>query len=298
MTGSLVHPMPSQPGVSRELPYDEVHRLQETARRIRATCIQLAHDGKEGHLNGALSSVDILLALYGGWLNTTPVDPRNPDRDRLLFSKGHACTSLYAVLAESGFLPKEMLALYAQNDSPLPSHPCVHALPLLECSAGSLGHGLGMAGGIAYGLRLDGRPSRVVALISDGECNEGSTWEAATFGAANGLDRLLVVVDNNGVQSVGRADALMGGTSIEEKFEAFGWRARTVDGHDIGALLSVLREVPFEKGRPSAIVAKTTAGKGVSFMEDQVLWHYRVPSDEDLKNALAELDAVPIHFSV
>jgi transketolase len=296
MTGALAQPISLRAGGSPRLRPDGVRRLQEAARRVRATCVQLAHDGKEGHLNGALSSVEILLALYTGWLRANPDAPKDPDRDRLLFSKGHACTALYAVLAQCGFLDKEALSLYARNDSPVPSHPCIHALPLLDCSAGSLGHGLGMAAGVAYGLRLDGRASRVAAVISDGECNEGSTWEAATFAAANGLDRLLLVVDNNGVQSVGRSDALMGGMSIAGKFEAFGWRAKTVDGHDAGALLAVLGEVPFEAGRPSAIVARTTAGKGVRFMEDQVLWHYRVPSDRDLENALAELDAVPIHL--
>lgn len=269
--------------------------LAQKARTIRATCVQLAHDGREGHLNGALSSVDILLALYHGWLDVSPEEPQRPDRDRFIFSKGHACTSLYAVLAERGFIPTELLERYATNDSPLPSHPCVHALPLLDCSAGSLGHGAGMAAGLAYGLRLDGNPARVAALISDGECNEGSTWEAATFAVAKGLDNLLVVVDYNGVQSVGRADELMGRTSLEEKFRAFGWGALSIDGHDPAALLEVLAAFPFAAGRPSALIARTRAGAGVSFMEDQVLWHYRVPSDEDLARALAELDATPLH---
>lgn len=272
-----------------------LEEMMQKARRIRATCVQLAHDGREGHLNGALSCVDILLALFCNWLKTSPADPKHPDRDRFIFSKGHACTALYAVLAEQGFFPKELLNKYAQNDSPLPSHPCIHALPILDCSAGSLGHGAGMAAGLAYGLRLDGSKARVATLISDGECNEGSTWEAAMFAAAKHLDSLLLIVDYNGIQSVGRSDELMGFTSLEEKFTAFGWNAKTIDGLSPAALHEALSSVPFGPSRPSAIIAKTMAGAGVSIMEDQVLWHYRVPSDEDLAQALAELDATPIH---
>lgn len=272
--------------------------MMQSARKIRATCVQLAHDGREGHLNGALSCVDVLLALFCNWLNISPAAPKHPDRDRFIFSKGHACTALYAVLAERGFLAKECLDRYAQDDSPLPSHPCTHALPLLDWSAGSLGHGFGIGVGKAYGLRLDKSPARVVVLISDGECNEGSTWESATFAKAHGLENLLVIVDNNGVQSVGRAAALMGYTSLEEKFTAFGWAARTIDGNDPASIQQALAAFPFTPGRPSVIIAETTAGKGVSFMEDQVLWHYRVPSDDDLRNALQELGATPIHKKV
>ncbi|WP_136514972.1 transketolase [Geomonas edaphica] len=269
--------------------------LDERARTIRATTIQMAHDGREGHLNGALSCVELLLCLFDGWLRIPREQEKAPERDRFIFSKGHACASLYAVLAERGYFPVSWLDRYATDDSPLPSHPCIHALPLLDCSAGSLGHGLGMATGKAYGLRLDGNSSRTVALISDGECNEGSTWESATFAASHKLDNLLLIVDNNGVQSVGRSDDLMGGTSLEEKFTSFGWAARTVEGNTTAAVKMALSEVPFVKGKPSVIVAKTTAGAGVSFMQDQVLWHYRVPSDDDLQRALQELGATPLH---
>jgi len=270
-------------------------QLQLKASELRATCIQLAHDGREGHLNGALSSIDLILALYAGWLRISPDDPTAEDRDRFIFSKGHACTSLYAVLADRGFFPKEFLKQYAKDRTPLPSHPCIHALPLLDCSAGSLGHGLGVATGRSYGLQLKGSASRVVALLSDGECNEGSTWEAAMFAAANGLDNLLAVVDYNRIQSVGRTDPLNGFASFEDKFRAFGWSVRTIDGHDYSQILDTLGAFPFEKGKPSAIIAKTVAGRGISFMEDQVLWHYRVPSDADLERALLELGAQPIH---
>jgi transketolase len=270
--------------------------LEKKARQLRATCVQLAHDGKEGHLNGALSCVEILIALYYFWLDISPDDPKKPDRDRFIFSKGHSCAALYGIMADCGFFPKQLLLRYAHDDSPLPSHPCIHALPLLESSAGSLGHGLGIASGISYALRLDGKKARVAVLVSDGECNEGSTWEAAMFAAAKHLENLLLIVDYNGIQSVGRSDELMGYTSLAEKFRAFGWGVRTVNGLDIAAIVGTLRELPFEMGHPSAIIAKTIAGAGISFMEDQVLWHYRVPSDADLKRALAELKEAPIHL--
>jgi transketolase len=269
--------------------------LEAQARRIRATCVQMAHEGREGHLSGTLSCVDLLVALFHGWLRVDPAHPKHPGRDRFIFSKGHAASALYAIMADSGFFPKEWLLRYAKDNTPLPNHPCAHALPILECSSGSLGQGLGIGTGMSYGMRLAGIDSRVVVLMSDGECNEGSVWEAAMFAAANRLDQVLAVVDNNGVQAVGRSDELMGHTSLAEKFRAFGWSAQTIDGNCMREIVETLAGVPFEPGRPSAIVARTTGGAGVSFIQDDVLWHYRVPSDDDLRRALDELLAKPIH---
>ena len=270
--------------------------LEKKAREIRATCIQVAHDGKVGHLGSALSCVEGIIALYYYWLKVSPETSTNPDRDRFILSKGHACTSHYAVLADRGYIPMEWLTRYAQTDEPLSDHPCKHALDVLECSSGSLGHGLGIATGMLYGLRLDKSPARAAVLMSDGECNEGSVWEAAMFAASKELDKLLVLVDNNGIQAVGRSDEIMGYTCLEEKFKAFGWGACTVSGNDIKTVINALDEFPFRKKRPTAIILKTKKGAGVSFMEDEVLWHYRVPSDDDLGNALYELGAKPIHI--
>ncbi|MDH5563553.1 MAG: transketolase [Nitrospirota bacterium] len=270
--------------------------LERKTRRLRATCVQMAHDGGEGHLNGALSCMDLLVALFYRWMKNYPDNPKHENRDRFIFSKGHACTAYYAILADRGFIPMNWLAQYAKNNSPLPSHPCLHALPVLDWSSGSLGHGLGVATGMSYGLKLSGNPSRVVTLLSDGECNEGSTWEGAMFAAAQQLENLLVVVDYNRIQSVGRTDVLNGFTSFEEKFKAFGWGAKTIDGHHLPEINDALNEFPFESGKPSALIAKTTAGRGVSFMEDQVLWHYRVPSGDDVKQALEELGEAPLYF--
>lgn len=280
-------PLPAIDPATLDLP-----ALRAQARALRATCIQLAHDGREGHLNGALSSVDLVQCLFAGWMRGLPDET---ERDRFIFSKGHACTSLYAVLAAQGLIPPAHLDRYAQDHTPLPSHPCIHALPQLDASAGSLGHGLNVGSGRAYALKAKRSPARVAVLLSDGECNEGSTWEAAMFAAANGLDNLLCVVDYNRVQSVGRTDELNGHTRFEDKFRAFGWQVLSIDGHDHGQILGALAQVPRLPGRPTAIVAHTMAGKGVSFMQDQVLWHYRVPSADDLARALAELDARPLH---
>ena len=268
-------------------------RLEYIAREIRATCVQMAFDGKEGHLSSALSMVDILIALFHGWLKVFPEDPKHEDRDRFLLSKGHGCASLYAVLANLGYFPVQALAEYNLEGSFLPNHPCVHALPLLEASSGSLGHGLGIATGMAYGLRLKGSLSRVVALLGDGECNEGSIWESANFAAAHRLENVAVIIDNNGIQAVGLNDELSGNTSMAEKFRSFGWGAVTVEVNSPKDLQAVLANFPLEPGRPSAFIARTHAG--ISFMEKEVLWHYRKPSAEDLRNALDELGAQPIH---
>ncbi len=271
----------------------DLHHLRAKARAIRATCIQMAFDGKEGHLSSSLSAVDLLVALYFRILRIEPASLADPDRDRFILSKGHGCTALYAVLADRGFIPRSALHDYNVPGRALSNHPCQHALPALEMSGGSLGHGLGVAAGMLYGLRLKNSPARAFVLLGDGECNEGSVWEAAMFAAAQRLDRLVAVVDVNGIQAVGRSDAIMGHTSLAAKFEAFGWAARTVDGSDMEALVDVLSSLPFEAGRPSAIVARTRMG--VSFMEDDVLWHYRKPSRDELNRAQTELGERPIH---
>lgn len=284
----LAKPPAALPPVS----FDELRRR---ARQMRATIIRMAHDGREGHLKSAMSCMDLLVVLYGTWMRVSPDQPRHPDRDRFLLSKGHAVTALYAVLAERGFIEPSVLGTYAHPGGALPNHACRHALPVLEMSSGSLGHGLGVGTGMAYAMDMDGREGRVAVLLSDGECNEGSVWESAMFAAAHKQDRLVAIVDNNNMQAVGRTDELTGHMPIADKFASFGWAVRTIDGHDVEEIAATLAALPFEPGRPSAIVAKTVAGAGVSFMEDQVLWHYRVPSAEEVERALAELDATPLH---
>lgn len=273
-------------------PTPDIAALERKARAVRASVLQMSVDGKEGHLSASLAYIDLAVALYHTWLRVDPANPADPDRDRFILSKGHGCTGLYATLAERGFMPRACLRDYNVPGKSLPNHPCQHALPLLEMSSGSLGHGLGVATGILYGLRLKNSPARAVVLMGDGECNEGSVWEAAMFAAAQKLDRLVAVVDYNGIQAVGKSDELMGHTSLAKKFEAFGWAAREIDGSDMKSIVDTLAALPFEPGRPSAIVARTRLG--VSFMEGDVLWHYRKPSADEFARALAELGERPI----
>lgn len=254
------------------------------------------HDAGEGHLGSALSCVDILVALYHYELNLCEETLGDPGRDRLLFSKGHAASALYATLASRGFIASSDLRLYAKEDGPLASHPCRHALPLLDASSGSLGHCLGLAGGMLYALRLRGYDrTRAFVVLGDGECNEGSIWEAATFAAAQRLNQLVAIVDDNDMQAVGRSSELTGRTSLADKFTAFGWRAEIVDGHQMATLIAAFDRIPATPQRPTAIIAKTVKGCGVSFMEDDIRWHYQKPNADQLRSALAELGADPLH---
>lgn len=274
----------------------DIEYLSKIAGKIRATCLKMAFEAKETHISSALSCVDILAVLFGQFLDFCDgAKSCESKRDRFIMSKGHGCSALYAALAAFDIIAPDMVSGYSRTDSPLPNHPCKHALPHLEISSGSLGHGLGIAGGILYGLRLDkNTTSRAVVLMSDGECNEGSVWEGAMFGASQKLSNLLAIVDNNGTQAVGRSDVLMGFTSLEEKFRSFGWEAVTVDGNDIGALANVMGTFPFSSEKPSAIIAKTESGAGVSFMEKDQSWFYRGLSEDDFSRALTEIGEKPI----
>ena len=196
-----------------------IAQLEQKARKVRASCVQMAFDGREGHLSSALSCTDLLVALYNGWLNVSPDAPKAPDRDRFYFSKGHACTALCAALADAGFMPKQTLSSYGKTDSPLPNHSLLGVRAAASWKAAPAASVMDSVSppGALYGLRLDNNPARAVVLMSDGECNEGSVWESAMFAAAQKLGNLLAIVDNNGLQAVGRSDVLMGHTSLEEK---------------------------------------------------------------------------------
>jgi transketolase len=234
---------------------------------------------------------EILAVLYGGVMRLRPGEPTWPDRDRFILSKGHACAGLYAVLAEQGFFPVSELESFYQDGSALSGHVTHTNVPGVECSTGSLGHGLSIACGMALAGRSGSAPFRVFAVLSDGECDEGSTWEAALFAGHHRLDNLTVVVDYNRVQSLGSTDEVLRLDPLAAKWHAFGWHAVDVDGHDVNALRESLSAVPLVPGKPTCVVANTVKGKGVSFMEHQLLWHYRTPQGEELARALAELGA-------
>jgi len=239
------------------------------------------------HVASALSCVEILVSLYFGHARVFPREPSLPERDRIILSKGHAAAALYACLAERGFFPTEMLERFACNGSLLGEHPHFGDVPGVECTSGFLGHGLGIGIGMALAMRMAGSKSSVYVVLSDGECNEGSTWEAALWAPAHGLSSVTAIIDFNGLQACGKSTEITCLEPLAGKWAAFGWEALEVDGHDMCAITDALRAPRGEK--PRAIVARTVKGKGVSFMEHNLEWHYRPPSPQDLAKALAEL---------
>lgn len=263
-------------------------QLSDVARRLRATIIRMSHQGRAPHLGSALSCIDILVAAYFTALRIDPSQPSADDRDRFILSKGHAASALYATLAERGFYDPALLETYNQAGSRLPEQPSPGALPGVEAATGSLGHGLSLGLGMALAGRVQQQDFRVFVVVSDGECNEGSVWEAAMFAAAQRLDNVLVVVDYNRWQATDRSDEVMAISPLVDKWEAFGWSALEVDGHDLTALANAMK-IPSEVGKPTAIVARTVKGRGVSFMEDDNNWHYRIPNEQELADALKEL---------
>ncbi len=263
--------------------------LAATARQIRGRIVRMSHAAGAAHLGSALSCVDILVAAYWDALKIDPQQPDDPDRDRFLLSKGHASAALYATLAARRFFPPEQLATYGQNGSHLAEQMSPACAPGVEAATGSLGHGLSLGLGMALAARIQHRSYRVWVLMSDGECNEGSVWEAAMFASAQALDNVTVMIDYNGWQATGRSDEIMALRPLKDKWESFGFAVRQVDGHDLKILPAALSESTQTRGRPSCIIADTVKGKGVSFMEDNNNWHYRVPNDEELRAALVEL---------
>ena len=264
--------------------------ISELANRIRQHCVRMTGKANASHIGSCLSSADLLAAVYGRALRYDPQHPDWPDRDRFIMSKGHACTALYAVLAESGYFPLERLETFYQDGSPLGGHVMHKGVPGVELSTGSLGHGFGVGTGMALAAKRDGRPVRVFCLLSDGECDEGSTWEAALFAPHHKLDNLIAIVDYNKIQSLGTVKEVIDLEPLAEKWRAFGWAVRELNGHDLRAVEDAVTQVPYEPGRPSCIIAHTIKGKGVSFMENLLLWHYRAPLGENMTKALAELE--------
>ena len=263
--------------------------VEGLARTIRIHSLRMIHSAKSSHIGSCLSMAELLAVIYGRFLRIDPARPDWPDRDRFILSKGHACAILYAALAEAGFFPTSWLRTFYQNGSPLAGHITHTGIPGVEASTGSLGHGLPLACGMALAGKRDARPYRVLTLLSDGECDEGSTWEAMLFAGHHQLENLVVIVDYNKIQSIGSVTEVLDLEPFAEKWRTCRWSVREIDGHDLPEIERTLRELPFLAGSPSCIIAHTVKGKGISFMEDKLLWHYRSPSDEDLQKALAEL---------
>lgn len=263
---------------------------RDLAKAIRIHALRMTGRGKSSHIGAIFSIAEILAVLYGGVLRIRPEEPEWEARDRFILSKGHAGAGVYAALAETGHFPISWLDTHCQDGSRLSGHVSHRGVPGVELSTGSLGHGLGVAVGMAMGLKLAGRAERVFVLLSDGECDEGSTWEGALFAGHHMLENLVAIVDYNKIQSLAPTAETLDLEPFAAKWSAFRWAVREVNGHDCDVLERVLREVPFEGGLPSVVIAHTTKGKGVSFMENKVLWHYRTASGDEFDAALAELE--------
>lgn len=265
---------------------DRIAALQKKARKLRVDIIKTLHRSKSGHTGGSLSVIDMVTVLYYHKMRHDPANPKWPLRDRLVLSKGHAAPAQYVALADSGYFPKEDLLMLRQLGSHLQGHPDSKGTPGIEVCTGSLGQGLSMAVGMALGLCLDRSASRVYAILGDGELQEGQIWEAAMSAAHYRLDNLCILIDANGLQIDGEVAKVMNVEPIGDKFRAFGCNVLEIDGHDVGAIAAALDEAETVKGMPTAIVARTVKGKGVSFFENKASYHGVTPSDEELPRAL------------
>ena len=258
------------------------------SREIRILSLEMVARAKASHIGGALSMADIIAVLYWDILKLDPLNPAWGERDRFILSKGHSCAALYAALALRGYFPMSELKTYAADGSRLMAHAS-HKVPGVEFSTGSLGHGLPYACGKALAARRLKKDWRALALLSDGELDEGSNWEAILFAPQYQLDNLIVVIDYNKIQSLGSVAEVMELAPLADKFRAFRWAVREVDGHDHSQLREALNQSPWEPGKPSCLIAHTVKGKGVDFMENKLLWHYRSPDDKDLASAITQI---------
>lgn len=267
----------------------KLQALREIAKRVRVGVIEGTHAAKSGHPGGSLSIAEILTYLYFEEMNIDPANPKKSDRDRFVLSKGHCAPALYATLAERGFFPASELSTLRHFPSRLQGHPDMNSTPGVDMSTGSLGLGISAAAGMALAAKIDGAPYRVYTIVGDGESEEGQVWEACMFAAHYKLDNLCVVIDWNGLQIDGPVAEVMNPTPHDQKLAAFGFHVISIDGNDFEQIAAAFAEARATKGKPTAIVAKTVKGKGVSFMENQVKWHGSAPNDEQYAQALAEL---------
>ena len=260
---------------------DTIHNLEQTAIRCRMNVSRMMRASGHGHVGGTFSAMDIVTALYFYKMRVKPDEPGWEDRDRFLLSAGHKSMVQYAVLAEKGYFPKEWLDTYGAVHSRMPGHPCMHKLPGVEANTGALGHGLSIAAGMALGLKLDGKDSNVYTILGDGELAEGSNWEAAAAAAHHKIDNLTAFVDFNGLQISGKVTDVMNFTPIADRFRIFGWAVREIDGNNMEEIVDTLDALPFEKGKPSMIVAHTIKAKGLKQGEGKASLHYWNPTPED-----------------
>lgn len=264
--------------------------LQKIACKVRMGVIEGTYNAKSGHPGGSLSIADTLTYLYYEQMNVDPSAAEDPDRDRLVLSKGHTAPALYSVLAQKGYFPEEELKSLRHIGALLQGHPCIH-IPGVDMSSGSLGQGISAACGMALAGKIDKKSYKVYTILGDGEIEEGQVWEAAMFAAHYGLDNLVAIVDNNGLQIDGPISEVCSPEPITDKFAAFGWKVITMDAHDFDSIEAAFKKAAETDGQPVAIIQKSTKGKGVSFMENQVGWHGTAPNKDQYDQAMAELSA-------
>lgn len=265
---------------------------EDISKDIRKKVLGMVYNSKTSHLGCSFSIIDILAVLYFKILSLDPKNPWGESRDRFILSKGHGVAALYAILAKRGFFPEEILNTYCQDGGKLPGHSTRGSLPGIEASTGALGHGLSMGCGMARAAKDDNLPHKIFVLLSDGECDSGFTWEAALFASHHQLDNLVAIIDYNKIQGFGRTNEVINLEPFVDKWAAFGWEVKEINGHNHSEIEKAFAKLPFEKNKPSIVIANTVKGKGVSFMEDQILWHYRCPDNEEFERALKELDTI------
>ncbi len=266
--------------------------LKKKANAVRKGIVTAVHGAKAGHPGGSLSAADMFTFLYFEEMNIDPKDPKKPDRDRFVLSKGHTAPGLYSALANRGYFPVEDLPTLRHLGSYLQGHPCMQETPGVDMSSGSLGQGISAAVGMALAAKLDNKDYRVYTLLGDGEIQEGQVWEASMFAGARGLDNLVVIVDNNGLQIDGKIEDVCSPYPIDKKFEAFNFHVINIDGHDFDAIRAAFAEAKSTKGMPTAIIMKTVKGKGVSYMENSAGWHGKAPNDEEYAVAMKDLEEI------
>lgn len=269
-----------------------ITELSIIANKVRKNALTAVYSASSGHPGGSLSIAEILTLLYFEVMNVDPKDPKNPDRDRFVLSKGHTAPALYSVLALKGFFPVEDVATFRKIDSYMQGHPDMKHIPGVDMSTGSLGQGVSAAGGMALAAKLDNKAYRVYSILGDGEIEEGQVWEQAMFAAHYNLDNFTIFVDNNGLQIDGNVADVMNPNPIDKKFEAFGWHVIKVDAHDFNALMDAINEAKATKGQPTAVIMKSIKGKNVSYMENNASWHGSAPNKEQYEQAISELDAI------
>ncbi len=268
----------------------QLKKYENIAKKIRKKILDISYKTKSTHIGSSFSIVEILVALYFKHLKINPKKPLDKNRDKFILSKGHACSAFYTTLFYKGFFDKKIFNGFAKDEGTLEHHPNYDIKRGIEASTGSLGHGLSLGVGMALAAKYNKSKQRIYVLLADGELNEGSNWEAIMFAAQHKLDNLVAIVDYNKIQALGRVKDIIDLKPLDKKWQSFNWSVKEINGHNFKQIFNALEKVPFKKNRPSVIIANTIKGKGVSFMENKLLWHYRCPDDNEYKKALKELE--------